>query len=780
MLLLDSRTRQINGITVFPDSNPGNGQWYFMPTNPHLTTKPDAQLGLEMPQFLLLGYRGQAGTGGFLNFDCNVGASQEQIDEVARTIANEENLAQLPRLAPVPLVGGSVRLLMLGKSSEEPDAATTDGGGTAGPGTEPAGGPGGAGPEFVLKIDHPTSPSLTGLNQASIAVQLDAAGFTVVESCLAGEILPVAVIYSLDYLGLRPAYAIKLSIDWDRVQKHLDESFSAGFFFLSTEIGSAVDELVESRAIVLEADTFVAEGEDSSGVIDRRDAALAQVRNMITDAFFTPSIPPWTPEKKPDWERALDAVAKYAAASTAVAAGGPGAATAASLSFSYKKMDYTRIDKKKLNVNFSERVTVQRSVYPQAHLAGLFKDIPNTPAVRDRLVRTVNIDDDWFQKRSLTVLYRPGLAVDEIDHINVRTDYDGQPKNALLTKQDWSADFQWLSNVENGVFQRDVAVEYEVVFANADVSERPASLRRQEEMTSDQELVVKPEEELFTLRPITVRAENFPWESYSSVEVHLRYTDEANDIRQKDMIRLSAENPDGLWKMFLMDRTRNGYEVRRVFRAMDNHDVDQGWSPADDDEVTVFNPFPTQRVLQIVPALDFSVVKEAFVDVRYEDKANDVRVEESFEFMQGTSSQRFVVDLRDPELTAVHYRVSISFQDGRFIELPESVIKDRRLPVRADMKGRRIITFRPPSDFAARRLRKITVDARFEDFAAGLSFADSFVFESQASLGEFEYDFVDSNRDRFEFRYTILFENGLQQTVDWQSSAETEVITRVP
>ncbi|MGO4779814.1 hypothetical protein AB4084_30505, partial [Lysobacter sp. 2RAB21] len=111
MLLLDSRTREINGISVFPD-HADPEQWYYMPLNPHLTTVRDATLGVDVPQFLLIGFRGDAGTGGFLNFDCNLGASQKQIDDLAREIANAENLRNKPRIAPVPLEDGSVRLMM--------------------------------------------------------------------------------------------------------------------------------------------------------------------------------------------------------------------------------------------------------------------------------------------------------------------------------------------------------------------------------------------------------------------------------------------------------------------------------------------------------------------------------------------------------------------------------------------------------------------------------------------------------------------------------------------
>ena len=175
----------------------------------------------------------------------------------------------------------------------------------------------------MLKIDQSATPSLYGNNQAAFSVRLDAAGVTTIEKSLDGEILPIAVIYSPNYLGLRPAYSVRLSIDWDRVQKHMDERFSAGFLFSSVEIANAVDELVESRVIVLEADTFVVEDEDNRSITGRRDAALNQVRAMITDGFFQPTLPPIEPGKEEEWAKALR-IASGVAGAIAGRAGGDG------------------------------------------------------------------------------------------------------------------------------------------------------------------------------------------------------------------------------------------------------------------------------------------------------------------------------------------------------------------------------------------------------------------------------------------------------------------------
>lgn len=760
MLLLDSRCREIGGFSVFPD-HANLEQWYYMPAYPVLSTVRDAALGVDVPQFLLLGFRGSAGTGGFLNFDCNVGATQRQVDDVAREIANKENLANLPALGPVPLVDGSVRLMMLGRQSGDETQPDT------------------AAPEFVLKIDHAAKPALYGSNQAAFSVRLDQDGYTVMEQCLEGEILPVAVVYSLDFLGLRPAYSIRLKIDWDRVQKHMDETFSAGVMFFSSEIGKAVDELVDSRAIVLESDTFVPEGDDTQGIIDRRDAALAQVRSMITDAFFTVSLPPWTPEKKPDWERALEAASKLATQHAAMAAGGPAAAGTSSVSFSYKRMDYQRMDRKSLNVNLSERVTVRKSIYPQGHLAALFKPLRDGALDRDRFVRQVSLDNDWFAKRRLKVSARADFAADGLASINVRARYGDKPQNQLLVPGRTEAEFEWLSVIDDGAMRRDVEVSYEVGFGGVDGAERPLSLAAEPETCDVEHLEIVPRE-LYAVTPIPLIAENFPWDRYSSVEVHLRYADEAHRIRQVDMVRLTKDKPEGLWKLFSLDPAKTGYEQRLVFRAVDHRDVDRGWQPSDEAQVTVRNPFPTRRVLEIVPSLKWDEVSEAFVDLRYEDEANDVFVEESFTFRQGDATQRFGVDLRDAERKTIYYRVSIAFKDGRFLELPESMTNERRVSVRADMKARRLVSVRPPAAFADRRLRKVGVEMRFEDFAAGLSFANRYEFESGMARGEFEYDIVDDARRQYEYRTVVQFANGMEQATDWQASDAPELVVRLP
>ena len=107
-----------------------------------------------------------------------------------------------------------------------------------------------------------------------------------------GEMAPIGVVYGLDYLALRPAYHVKLHIDWDRTQDIMDKTYGhEGLFTSDPDPGHGREAGGQPRHRRSRSDTFVPEDEGGT-VTERRDAAVARVRDMITDAFFESSIDP--------------------------------------------------------------------------------------------------------------------------------------------------------------------------------------------------------------------------------------------------------------------------------------------------------------------------------------------------------------------------------------------------------------------------------------------------------------------------------------------------------
>src|SRR5690606_10865963 len=232
--------------------------------------------------------------------------------------------------------------------------------------------------------------------------------------------------------------------------------------------------------------------------------------------------------------------------------------------------------------------------------------------------------------------------------------------------------------------------------------------------------------------------------------------------------------------MSVLEPTRPEFASRIIFRAADNRDVDTGWKSNEDEQVTVRDPFPRMRIVAVVPNVDWSQIVRCFVDLRHADSVNDIFVEESFEFAGGSPSEKLSISVEDPEHKQVFFKVTFLCRDGRMIEVPESMTLERRIVVRPDMRGRRVVEVRPPEDFLAQRLKRTTAEVRYEDFMAGLSFNDNFVFDGATARAYFEFDYVDEARDRYEARITYLFDNGLERSTDWEASEASVLHIKAP
>ena len=215
MIYLEPPFYIIEGVSIFRD-HADPLQFYYLPMAPKLSKVVDETSGQKIPQIQVIKYRGSAGNGGFLNFDVNIGVEEEKLSQIKGEIQGRERLRDTPRLSPVPVIDGSVKMMLFGaQTGDLPPADPTK-------------------IKFVTKIDQNAKPSLYGNNQAAFSVSLDQYGVTVLEKALQGEMSPIGIVYSLDYLALRPAYSIRLDVDWNRVQKHLSEKYSFDSLIFST------------------------------------------------------------------------------------------------------------------------------------------------------------------------------------------------------------------------------------------------------------------------------------------------------------------------------------------------------------------------------------------------------------------------------------------------------------------------------------------------------------------------------------------------------------------
>ncbi|GAA5204761.1 hypothetical protein [Microbacterium jejuense] len=763
MLYLNPPYYVIDGVTLMPDHEDPL-QFYFMPMSPHLSVMDEA--GIRIPKIQVIKFSGRPTptadvvSGGFLDFDTNLGIEPDRLTAIAEQLRGEARLSDQPRLAPVPLIEGSVRMMLFGVESPKDETGL--------PGRDdeeelP-------GPAFVQKIVHAATPSLYGDNQAAFSVRLDQEGVTILDKAMRDEILPIGVVYSLQYVGLRPAYRVKVDVDWDRVQHHFESSESVNVpFIASSQIDEVIDELVEKQIIKIEAENLVADEDDTGGAGGRYDAALAQVRELVFENFFQPSLEPierQTDDGIDDFGRVLQTITTHGFGSV----------------WERKEVDITRIDRKKLNIDMSERTSVIREIHPQGHLRGIIRDVESQGLDFTRFLTEVSLEDPFFARRTVRVIPRADFATDQIESINVTLDYAGTVKNVVMDASSTEQSVQWQSSLEAGRMRSPVDVSYDVLFSSGAVG-RPRMVHAPAQRIEGDVVQIAPRDGVgYELRWISFTVIDFPWELYDTIEVHCSYVDEANGIRITNQYALTSEHSTGAWPVFARDPARRTVGYRTILHGVDGRDWDSGDLTTDDDQIRITDPFGARRVLDVVaPSSLFGTqLDRVFVDVRYDDDANGVHKRQSFELSAADSAtKRFSVELVDPAHRRVSYKVSMLRVDGIVIDIPESTTELDRVIVTPQMRGHRTVEVVADGlDFAGLGIRQATVEALYDRPALGLRFADSLTISPENPADTFEYDFAEGD-PAFTYRVIHTLENGLTRDSGWRTSSADLVTATV-
>jgi hypothetical protein len=764
MLYLNPPYYVIDGVSLMPDHEDPL-QFYFMPMSPHLSVMQEGDL--RIPKIQVIKFTGRPTpesavvSGGFLDFDCNLGIDPERLAAIADQLRGEAGLSDAPRLAPVPLIGGTVRMMLFGKESPKEET------GLPGRREDEDAVPG---PEFVQKIVHSASPSLYGDNQAAFSVRLDQAGATVIDQAIRDEMLPIGVVYSLEYVGLRPAYKVHVEADWDRVQKHFEETESVNVpLIASSTIETVIDELVEKQLIKIEGDLLVADEDDSGGATGRYESAMAQVRELVFENFFTPSLEPierQTGDGIDDFGRVLRTIATHGMSSV----------------WERKQVDITRIDRKKLNIDMSERTSVIRQIYPQGHLPGIVRAIESQGLDWERFISSVSLEDPFFQRRTVRVIPRADYVTDQIEAINVSLDYDGSVKNVILDPTKGEQTVEWMSSMQGGRMRAPVTVSYDVLFSSAAVG-RPRSITAGPMQVDGDVVQIAPRDGAgYELRWVSFTVIDFPWEVYPTIEVHCRYDDDANSIRISNQYGLTQEQSSGAWPVFALDPARRTVGYRLILHGIDGRDWDSGDLTTDDDQIRITDPFGARRVVDIVaPSAMFGTqVDRVFVDVRYDDDANDIHKREAFELSAADpGTKRFAVELADASRRRVSFTVSILRSDGIVIDIPESTTEQDRIFISAQMRGHRTVTVTTDGvDLTGGGIREATVETLYERTALGLRFADSVTLTPDKHRGSVEYDFAEGD-PALSYRVIHTLENGLKRETPWTTTTGDVIVARV-
>jgi len=274
-----------------------------------------------------------------------------------------------------------------------------------------------------------------------------------------------------------------------------------------------------------------------------------------------------------------------------------------------------------------------------------------------------------------------------------------------------------------------------------------------------------------------------PWQSYPRVAVDVYYADPANGIQLSESFMLSASEPEVTWRRFRMDPALNDYQIRITYLSANNRDIFHEWKVTNQDRFLVRDPRPSERVIQVIPAVNWEIASMAFVELNYIDEENSINEYRTLSFMNTPDERgpkKFSVSLVDPEKRLVSYDTSILLTDNRLIRIPRSTTAASSIFIRADMVGHRIVAVSPAElDFPSHGIIKVEAFLSYADQEAGLSFNETFSFHSAEEVSYFEFDYVEEDRSSYECQVKIRYSNGLARMAEMGSLNGDTVILPV-
>jgi hypothetical protein len=723
MLYLDSPVGSIAGLTLFRDhANPN--LFYYACERPRLA------MNEGVPEFVFLVYqrditdnpnltpeaKQQLG-GGFLAFTVDLSVDDVQLKEVRRRLGQFAD--GTVELAPLPYRSGTVRLSITKDTAEAPGAAADTPKGVS----------------FFEEVYGTSKPSLLGGNRATFGVMMDHEGALLMEAALKSGISPIGVIYDLEYLGMRPAFNVKITADYKRIYNHLEMQFGirggVGPITAAVDIGMAWQKLREDGSIKVEVTNFT----DDENFRKQADAAFDWFKTELLRDFFkssleppsfmkqgqssnmlgalqsllgpltesqqgptrpamgvpttlapTPSAPPTSLDSgtQTTADRNKSATAAAAPQDSAAKPAANGTQFGLQIGFSLKM--YQQEELKTRSFEYSMQAAVSRTAAPQ----GLFSTIVNGMDL-SRAIKHVSLDDDFFKHVNAKFQLGADLAASQIELVSINIEYPGvrpdgvQPEQVggiTFTPQDNGA--KSFRTFLNDALDLRYRYKMDIHFAqNSDWEGNEPHYTSGWIVETGQAPQVNPFDAVDQLQ-IEVSLGSTVIAPVQQVQIDLVYDDPAVGMRAERSMTFKPGDPTKNWRLRFPEGAIHSFKHRVTYFLDDNvrHRTDWIESGAITTEaisLIIPGPFLNTMKIPVLSLLDPASIIEASVDVLYVDAARGYEWRGRTVFgpdsQNQSRSREISIPTLDPMPHGVTYSVTVVRADGTVLEVPSREIR---------------------------------------------------------------------------------------------------------
>lgn len=666
MLSFAPPIRLIEGHPVFADHQDA-GLFHVLPAVPVLADGPNGDPAFGLMRYLGDGPGGAAVAGGFLSLATELAVPAPAQQRIAQRLSDE--LGRPVRLSLPLFDDGQVELTLLGQ------------GAGATPGTP-----------FEVTVLGSARPSMAGNNTATFQIALNAAAAAFVEAGVGDPTLPALVVYRMALSGLHPAYRVSVSGDLTRLERELDARFRANVWYVRADIAAQTRDALSNAGV--RVDTVIMDGQAA----DDAAAAKRAMLDWITDSYFDPAYGT-TPPPAPTL---VDSIAGTVTDLFDTLM--PGA--------SFKLKTRRESDVRQIDAVLNRTTVRRRDLVFQATLGhelfarrvdGDGNERPGWPALRNRLIGGVNIASIPRREVQVGVMDRfasDGLFAVEVDialpdpggagdlHPETFVFHDATDRQ-LYTVNLLDADPALLTEP----YRYRLRCHYDPA---SDFGQRPGETGPWVEGRAG-ELIVDPRVDgPYRLRqPVIGVAPGFPFAQFPQVTVDLRRM-EGTEETQRAMLALTPDSPESEWTF----RGHGDDPQRFEYRLQFERPMPQGgpvaldWCAETGLRITLPDPLPHRRRATFFAALPWAEVTMAFLEIRYDDAANGVRIDERIALSADQPLIERDYAIADPTIAAITYRLTALMPGRGFVQGDWRETTDTTIALGRELVEMRAVRFR--------------------------------------------------------------------------------------
>lgn len=583
---------------------------------------------------------------------------------------------------------------------------------------------------------------------------------TLFEAALKSGISPIGVIYDLEFLGLRPAFNVRITANYHRVYTELDMEFGAKgqiqMVSLGVDIGAAFQRLRDKGVIKVEVINFT----DDENLRKQADAAFEWFKTELLKDFFKSSIEPPammksnsgggllgqltnllgnlgttqtgssqpqmgepsnatpTPAQPPEAQNS--GVASSAQSNAASNAGGGGSTgkggspSPFQVAFSLKYLK--QVEDKERVFEYSMQAAVAREAAPQGLFSTIVSGLDLSSAITE-----VSLDDEFFNRLVATVSMGGDLNATGASVVAVNLEYPGlRPVNAEPVHTDGfifrpgQIDQQtftcWLNDKKDRVYRYCMDIHFR---PDSPYAGKDAHVKTDWLYTRNRQLTLDPLD-VIGLLDVEISLGMIDASRVSQVQVALAYDDPSSDFSVEKTIVLKPGDAGTHWRVRLSNPELRTYRYRLLYFLTDSLQYQTDWQTSSETSLVVNDPFQGQIKVRLVPLLDAGNLIEAAVNLGYQEEDTGYRctIQKIFQGGAPLTSQEVIIPTIHKQPAGFNYDVTVIRADGSvFASEPQSItVFPAALPV-LDGEGKttRINVKLPNTDLASANLVAVRV-----------------------------------------------------------------------